>query len=84
MPIYDYHCSTNGRTLQVQHRMSESIATWGELCRLAGIEPGETVATAPVEKIFTAGNVMASGNMGSKGREPSVFGAGSIPRIVKK
>ena len=40
MPTYDYRCDANGRTLEVSHRMSESLSTWGELCERAGIRPG--------------------------------------------
>ncbi|MEQ8497461.1 MAG: regulator, partial [Gammaproteobacteria bacterium] len=37
MPTYDYHCHANGRVVEVRHRMSEQVGTWGELCALAGI-----------------------------------------------
>ena len=48
MPTYDYRCNTNGRVLEVSHRMSENLSTWGELCRQAGVETGDTPAEAPV------------------------------------
>ena len=32
MPTYDYRCDTNGQVLEVSHRMSEPLSTWGELC----------------------------------------------------
>lgn len=50
MPTYDYRCPANGRVLEVFHGMSERVASWGELCALAGIEPGETDPQAPVER----------------------------------
>ena len=37
MPTYDYLCPANGRVIEVSHKMAESIATWGDLCRRAGI-----------------------------------------------
>ena len=63
MPTYDYRCNANGRTLEVSHRMSESLSTWGELCERAGIDPGETVVDAPVHRLATGGNVISSNSM---------------------
>ena len=39
MPTYDYHCPANGRVVEVSHKIAEKVATWGELCRKAGIDP---------------------------------------------
>ena len=61
MPTYDYHCSSNNRTLEVRHRMSEQVRTWGELCALAGVEAGDTPVDAPVERLATGGQVVSSG-----------------------
>jgi hypothetical protein len=56
MPVYEYFCETNGRSVEVRHSMSESIASWGDLCRLAEIPVGDTPADAPVERhLFAAG-----------------------------
>lgn len=55
MPTYDYHCDANSRTISVQHSMKEKISTWGELCERAGVEPGKTAATSPVERIISGG-----------------------------
>jgi hypothetical protein len=65
MPTYDYRCDTNGRVLEVSHRMSESLATWGELCARAGIDAGETPADAPVHRLATGGNIISSTSRGS-------------------
>ena len=64
MPTYDYRCESNGLTVEVQHRMSEEIHTWGELCELAGIEVGETQADAPVRRLATGGQVVKSSSLG--------------------
>lgn len=61
MPTYDYHCPTNGRTLEVMHPMSAAIHTWGEACERAGIDPGDTPATAPVTRAVTAGIPLTTG-----------------------
>jgi len=62
VPTYEYRCNANGAVIEVQHKMAEQIRTWGELCDRAGIAPGGTNATAPVEKLMSAGFV----NTGSK------------------
>lgn len=68
MPTYEYRCTTNGRVVEVSHKMSERLATWGELCERAGIEPGRTAAKAPIEKLMSASAVLSSGNLGSTER----------------
>ncbi|MGD8940563.1 MAG: zinc ribbon domain-containing protein [Gammaproteobacteria bacterium] len=64
MPTYDYRCETNGQTLEVQHRMSEEIHTWGQLCELAGIDVGDTQADAPVRRLATGGQIVKSSSLG--------------------
>jgi predicted nucleic acid-binding Zn ribbon protein len=80
MPKYDYLCPANGRTIEVQHRMSEEVTTWGELCERAGLETGDTPADSPVEKTFTRASLMAAANVGSDSSGGSSFGAGSTAR----
>ena len=53
MPRYDYICDENGVTLEVVHRISQRIETWGQLCALAQIDAGETDPAMPVRKVFT-------------------------------
>ena len=64
MPTYDYFCEQNGQTVEVQHRMSELISTWGELCECAGIAVGDTVADAMVNKLANGGQVVRSASLG--------------------
>ena len=52
MPRYDYRCDANEATLKVVHSITTEVATWAELCALAGIEPGSTPADAPVRKVI--------------------------------
>jgi hypothetical protein len=66
MPTYDYHCPVNDKIVEVKHRISESVNSWGELCQLAGIEVGDTPADAPVEKLITGGGILKSNSMGSE------------------
>lgn len=44
--------------------MSEQVHTWGELCALAGIEPGDTAPDTPVEKRITGSQVVRSSSLG--------------------
>ena len=54
MPLYVYQCPTTQEMLEVFHPMSQTIATWGELCRLAGVEPGATAPETPVRRVIMA------------------------------
>jgi hypothetical protein len=74
MPNYDYHCAANGRTLEVKHRMSETVATWGELCALAGIATEHTPLDSPVAKVLSATFVAAGGQTGDKASAPAPSG----------
>ncbi len=73
MPTYDYRCSSTGEVVEVQHRMSEEMKTWGDVCEHTGREPGETAAGTPVEKLITGGHVINSQNM----KEPPMLSCGS-------
>ncbi len=64
MPTYDYRCDANGQVVEVRHSMSERLTTWGELCTLAGLEPGATPPDAPVERLITGGQVVRSSSLG--------------------
>jgi predicted nucleic acid-binding Zn ribbon protein len=68
MPTYDYICEANGRVVEVSHKMSERVASWGELCERAGLAPGKTAPSAPVTKLISGGAVISSGNLGSTER----------------
>jgi hypothetical protein len=60
MPTYDYYCPANARTLEVWHGMNESLATWGELCVRAQIDPGDTPLDSPIERLSTGGNIISA------------------------
>jgi hypothetical protein len=60
MPTYDYFCEANGRKVEVSHKMSESLGSWGELCGRAGIEPGDTPSETPVKRMITGGAIIGS------------------------
>jgi hypothetical protein len=63
MPVYEYVCPANNLAVEVTHGMNEKASTWGELCRLAGLDPGETPPGSPVERlIFPVGISTPAGN----------------------
>lgn len=78
MPTYDYRCPANGRVIEVMHRMSETITSWGGLCEKAGIVPGDTPPESPVERLATGGNIISSSNLGS-GSAPACPSGGCCP-----
>jgi hypothetical protein len=54
VPRYDYHCASNGRTVEVRHGIHERLRTWGEICARAQEATGDTPADAPVELVVHA------------------------------
>ncbi|MCP4284841.1 MAG: zinc ribbon domain-containing protein [Gammaproteobacteria bacterium] len=74
MPTYDYFCEANGRKVEVSHKMSESIANWGELCKKSATELGETPAETPVKRLITGGAIVSS--TGSGNEPPCATGGG--------
>jgi predicted nucleic acid-binding Zn ribbon protein len=79
MPSYDYHCPANGETVEVSHKMAESVATWGELCRRAGRPLDGTPANAKVVKLITGGSVVRAGALGSTMERPCDTGPCGAP-----
>ena len=62
MAIYEYHCETNGRTVEVRHGMGIRLQTWGELEEKAGLEVDGTPPDAPIERLMSAGVPMTGGS----------------------
>ena len=54
MPAYDYHCPTNGQTVEVRHQMTAMLTSWKDLCDAGGLDLGDTPADAPVKRLFNA------------------------------
>jgi len=70
MPTYDYRCEANGRVVEINHRMTDQVLTWGELCQRVGMDPGDTPADSPVKRLATGGNLVTKSSLGS-GAEPA-------------
>lgn len=60
MPSYDYRCEKNGQVVEVHHKMSEKLSTWGEVCEKAGLELGDTPAETPVVRLISGGSILPS------------------------
>jgi predicted nucleic acid-binding Zn ribbon protein len=69
MPTYDYLCPANGRVVEVSHKMAEQLATWGDLCRKAGIALDGTPGNAKIERLITGCNVI-TGSLGAQYERP--------------
>ena len=64
MPSCDYLCEANGQVVEVKHRMSDKLSTWGQVCEKAGIDAGNTPTDAPVQRLATGGQVVKSSSLG--------------------
>jgi hypothetical protein len=53
MPVYDYYCEANGRTVEVSHPMGARLRIWGEVCYVAQIPLGDTDPGAAVRRVLT-------------------------------
>lgn len=73
MPSYDYLCESNGRIVEVRHRIREQVATWGELCQRADLPLGDTPASALVKRLIRGGHVVRQ--VGSEAPPPCDMGA---------
>lgn len=64
MPTYDYYCESNDQTVEVKHKMRETLTTWGKLCEHAGRTMGDTPANAPVKRLATGGQIVKRSSLG--------------------
>lgn len=61
MPVYEYRCDANGRVVEVTHDADRCLRNWGEVCYVAGLQPGDTHPGAAVERVIrTAPAVLAT------------------------
>lgn len=66
MPTYDYFCDANGRKVEVSHKMSENIATWGELCDRSSADAGDTPVDTPVRRLISGAAIVSKTGSGSE------------------
>ena len=53
MPVYEYFCQSNGRTVELSHPLDADLSIWGQVCYVAQINLGETDPMAPVQRVLT-------------------------------
>ncbi|MBD2183759.1 zinc ribbon domain-containing protein [Planktothrix sp. FACHB-1355] len=58
MPTYDYFCASNNQKVEVRHSIHEKLTTWGELCKLAQCDPGETPLDTPVQRLISVPSLL--------------------------
>ena len=76
MPTYEYFCEANGQTIEVSHRMSERLTSWGELCQRSGTDPGRTAGPTPIRRLISASAVL-SGKGSSSAEQAANCDAGA-------
>ena len=59
LPAYDYLCPANGRTVEVTHDIAVMLRTWGEVCYLAQLQPGNTDPGAAVQRVIRSAPALA-------------------------
>jgi hypothetical protein len=74
MPSYDYRCLATGTIHEVKHPLSRKATTWGELCELGKLDPGDIPADAPVERLISAAGVVS--NSALRNPDPPCGGGG--------
>ena len=57
MSFLDYYCPANKQTVEVRHKISKKLKTWGEVCKTAKIDPGDTPQDSPVERLISSPEV---------------------------
>ena len=82
MPTYDYRLPGSDRVYEVKHAITRKAHTWGELCELGGLPPGDTPPDAPVERLVTAAGVIGAQSLRNPsaapcGRSDGACGGGS-------
>jgi len=70
MITYEYFCESNNQTVEVAHRMSESLKTWGEVCEKAGIPLNGTPGSTPVERLISGGLLFKGESSNKKSQLP--------------
>ena len=79
VPLYEYHCDNNGKTVFVRHGMTQTLRNWGEVCRLSGYEIGTTSAEAPVRSLLGGGMILV-GKRSTGGNSSSCCGESGCSR----
>lgn len=52
MPVYLYRLQDTGERIEARHSMKDDPQTWGELCRLAGLNPAGHSEDCKIERLI--------------------------------
>ncbi len=52
MPRYDYQSVVSGEIVEVTHRISEKLTTWGEVCERVDHPVGDVPTDSAVERVI--------------------------------
>ena len=74
MPTYDYRILATGAVHEVKHSITVKAVTWGELCALGNLDPGDTDPASPVERLLSAAGVVRRNTL--RNPEPPCGGGG--------
>ncbi len=75
MPTYDYRVEATNDTFEVRHSMSVQIDNWGQLCALAGMEPGRLDPASKVTRLISSPGVVSSSTLRNPEAPPCMSGA---------
>ncbi|TGD71081.1 zinc ribbon domain-containing protein [Mangrovimicrobium sediminis] len=76
MPSYDYRCEADQQVYEVSHSMSQRLGTWGELCEMLGMTPGEIDPASKVTRLISGGGVVKSSALKNPEAPPCMTGGG--------
>lgn len=69
MPVYEYRCDANGKTVEVQHDADVTLRTWGELCFIARLAMDQTDPFSPVKRVIRKAPAVSVATLNSELRE---------------
>ncbi len=75
MPTYDYRVEATQNTYEVQHSMAVQIENWGQLCAIAGINPGSLNPDSAVTRLISSPSVVKSSALRNPEAPPCMSGA---------
>lgn len=76
MPTYDYRCESTGAIYEVRHPMAIKLHTWGDLCDISGVIPGDIPLDSPVTRLLTTGGIVSKKALKNPEAPPCMSGGG--------
>ncbi len=76
MPTYDYRCEADQKVYEIKHSMSVLVKTWGELCDIGNIDPGDMAPDTKVTRLISGSGVVRSSVLRNPEAPPCMSGGG--------